>query len=377
MVATLGGLIERDRRNCANELARHLETLCLNPATRFSDTYPRFFNGLRSALVSLMKKRSDGIRASCVTTDIGARVGKAFEFARRTRSMVIVNGDARMGKTFAARTWCEEHLGFARYAQVPSTGDEIGFYRAIAKSLGVSINLNSKAQELRNRIEEVLQTGHLLLCLDEAHYLWPQTNYRDAHPQRINWLMTALINHGVPVVLVVTPQFFRLQQRIEHRTCWTSEQFTGRVGRFIDLPKTLPRSDLVAVARHLLPGIGEDHIRALAGLAASSAKYLAAIDSTVKAAQFFAEDDGRSEPTDEDVARAIAESTIPSDTALTTALQEGRPTDRRSRRAAPAQQGRGGGAAAERPSVRRGMAEVEPRFPTRSEPFRVTDPLVA
>ncbi len=343
-VVTLEWLIERNRRNGADEVPRRLETLCLDPSTRLSDTSPRYFAGLRSALVLMMKKRTTAIRTSSVTTEIGTKIRSAFEFSRRTRSLVIVQGEARMGKTFAARAWCEENLSSARFAQVPSTGDEIGFYRAIAKSLGVSINLNSKAQELRNRIEEVLQTGHLLLCLDEAHYLWPQTNYRDAHPQRINWLMTALTNHGVPVVLVVTPQFFRHQQRIEHRTCWTSEQFTGRVSRFIDLPKSLPRSDLVAVARHCLPGIGEDYIRALAGLAASSAKYLGAIDATVKAARFFAEEDGRTEPSDEDVARAMAESTIPSDNALMTALQEGLPT----------------AAAAVRPPLSRAVAATRP-----------------
>ena len=193
-------------------------------------------------------------RASAVVvTEVSKRVSEAFDYAMQTKTLVVVNGPARIGKTFSGRAWCDRRPGVARYAQVPSTGDDISFFRALARSLGVSINLNSKAQELRTRIEEVLQRGDLLLCLDEAHYLWPQTNYRDALPQRISWLMTALLNYSVPVVALTTPQFFRHLQRVEDGTLWTSQQFTGRVGRFIQLPETVLESDLAAVARHMVP----------------------------------------------------------------------------------------------------------------------------
>src|SRR5262249_44674909 len=149
-------------------------------------------------------------------------------YTLQSRCLTLINGLARTGKTFAARAWCDLHPGRARFAQVPASTDDIGFFRSIARSLGVSINLNSKAQELRNRIEQVLQTGDLLLCLDEAHYLWPHSNYRDALPNRLNWIMTALVNHDVPVCLVTTPQFLADQKRIERKTGWTSEQFVGR-----------------------------------------------------------------------------------------------------------------------------------------------------
>lgn len=94
----------------------------------------------------------------------------------------------------------------------------MGFYRAIARSLGVSINLSSKAQQLRNRVEDVLQRGDLMVIFGEAHYLWPQCNHREALPARINWIMTALVNYGVSAALVTTPQFTRAQQLVEKRT---------------------------------------------------------------------------------------------------------------------------------------------------------------
>ena len=64
----------------------------------------------------------------------------------------------------------------------------MGFFRAIAKELGVSINVTSKAQQLRNRIEDVLQKSKLGIVFDSAHFLWPQSNYRDTTPGRVNWV---------------------------------------------------------------------------------------------------------------------------------------------------------------------------------------------
>ena len=137
--------------------------------------------------------------------------------------------------------------------QIPSTNDDMGFYRAIACSLGVSTNLGFKAQQLRNRVEDVLQRGDLMVIFDEAHYLWPQCNHREALPARINWIMTALVNYGVSVALVTTPQFTRAQQLVEKRTHWASEQFIGRIAHYQKLPDGLNEHDLKAVARSLLP----------------------------------------------------------------------------------------------------------------------------
>ena len=51
--------------------------------------------------------------------------------------------------------------------------------------------------------------------------------------------MTALTNNGVPVALITTPQFMRSQKEIELRTCWTGEQFTGRIFHYQKLSDSL------------------------------------------------------------------------------------------------------------------------------------------
>ena len=160
-----------------------------------------------------------------------------------------------------------------------------------------------------------------MLVMDEAHYLWPQRFFGRSTPCRVNWLMTALVNYGVPVALITTPQFFRSQKEIESRSCWTSEQFTGRLGHVAQLPSVLTKADLESVARALVPTGGEQTIVRLVAYAEASAKYLAGIETVVSRATYLAKKEGRDVVQSSDVRRAILESVIPSDTALAAALQ--------------------------------------------------------
>jgi len=96
---------------------------------------------------------------SMAVTTVGKEVCDALDYANENGRLVLVDGLARIGKTFSAQVWCQQHPGRARYVQVPPTNDDFSFFRAIARSLGVSVNLKSKAQELRCRIEETLQAG--------------------------------------------------------------------------------------------------------------------------------------------------------------------------------------------------------------------------
>ena len=202
-------------------------------------------------------------------------------------------------------------------AAAPSANpSRFSFYRAIAKSLGVSINLNCRAGDLRQRIEDTLEGGHLALVLDEAHYLWPNRIDTRSLPARINWVMTALVNQGTPVAMVTTPQFIRTQKLVEAKTRWTSEQFIGRIGHYQPLPGSLSEKDLFLVAKASLPGGDADSIEMLVRHAQGSAKYLAAIEAATRRARFLAERDGRVEIGRQDVKRAITESVIPSDYAL-------------------------------------------------------------
>lgn len=308
------------RKLAVAELETALAGLCLNPAINLATYAPRYFPALIETLREYQAAAIESRRAGHVVTGLGRQVWDTLDYCRETRCMVLIDGLARTGKTFSARAWCELHPGAARYVQVPSSNDDIAFFRAIARACGVSINQNSKAQQLRDRIEEVLRGGQLAIVFDEAHYLWPQSNYREALPNRVNWIMTALVNQGVPVALVTTPQFMKTQQAVERKSCWTSEQFTGRIGHYAKLPDSLSKDDLAAVAKNLLPEGCAKSIKALVLYANASAKYLAAIDSVVHRARYLAAKANRKTVALADVLSAMQESVIPSDAALAAAL---------------------------------------------------------
>jgi hypothetical protein len=311
--------VARCRTAAAENLERYLCDLCLDPALAVSDGSPWYFPKLVSTLREYQADWIEQRRASVVVTAIGQQVYDALEYARATRRMVLVDGNARIGKTFAVKAWCEQNPGRARYVQVPSTNDELGFFRAIATALGMSCGQSWKAVQLRSRIEDVLQTGQLTIVFDEAHYAFPSSSCRTTIPGRINWMMTALINYGVGVALVTTPQFIKTQKVIEQRTSWTSEQLTGRIGHYEKLADTLSDADLESVAKSLLPTGDARCIKALVLYAKSSAKYLAGIETAVARAKFIASRNQRAQVTFADVKQTI-ENVIPSDRALAEAL---------------------------------------------------------
>ncbi len=317
-------------QHAARGLAKHLEEFCLNPAVKVQDASPWYFPTLIDSLREYQAAFAENGRAGTVVTEIGSQIYDTLDYAWETKCLVLIDGLARIGKSFAAKAWCDQRPGRARYVQVPSTNDDVGFFRAISKAIGVSCGTSWKAVQLRQRIEDTLQTGDLLLVMDEAHYLWPVSDYRHALPGRINWVMTALVNHGVPVALVTTPQFIATQKAVEKRTHWTSEQFTGRIGHYLQLPKSLGEEDLTKVALALLPKGDPKSIEILVRYAQSSAKYLAGIETAVRRARHLAKKAGRDNVERADIKRAIQEAVIPSDNALANALAE--PANHRCRR---------------------------------------------
>ena len=285
----------------ANEIkssAKELNRLCLDPAY-----------APKNLLIAVALNRRKWIAAlpHLVQTEIGERIADALDYTTKFKCLTVIDGPARIGKSFATRVWCESASGLARYIQVPCSSDEISYFRAIATALGVSSSLQLKAAEIRSRIEETITSQDLTIVLDEAHYLWPQNWQRYAMPSRVNWIMTALINRGVGVALITTPQFHSTQKKVEKLTGWNSTQFTGRIGHLERLPQHLKKRDLMAVAKHLLPEGDEVAWRVLAAYAAVNGYNLATIDANVKRARWFAEKDGRAKVSRADVRRVVME----------------------------------------------------------------------
>jgi hypothetical protein len=313
---------------CRSEASRglpdYLRDICLNPSSIIGHGEPWYMPDLRACLVDYLEQQAKSVASALVMTDTTRRIWDALEYARAGGCMVLVDGLSRIGKTWSAKTWCDARPGRARYVQVPSTSDDLTFFRSIAKALGVGSGLSMKGLQMRERVEQTLQLSKIMLVLDEAHYLWPQNNRREALPGRLNWIMTALVNHGVPVGLVTTPQFSAQQRVVETKTGWASEQFTGRMAHYEKLPDTLSEAELMAVARCHLPEGDRDMLEAVVGFARSSAKYLSGIEHAVKRARFLATKNGRKTVCASDLLEAIEGSSLPSLVAVKASAPERR-----------------------------------------------------
>ena len=312
-------------------LERELARLCLDPATSLS-VGPWYFYDLINCLREYQNQWQQA-KAQGHVTSLGKIVCDELDFTLETRSLSLLEGGARMGKSFAAKGWCEQHPGQARFVEVSSGNDEASFFRDIARSLGLGNFLNYKVVQIRERVESVLLTGDILLVLDEAQRLWPERRVRDGFPSRVVWVMT-MVNKGVPICMISTPQFITAQNAFE-RSGWNSAQLTGRISNYRQLPAELDATDLMAVGRVALPHASNDVLKVLAIYARCSARYLAAVDSISKRAQYIARRQGRDQCTAEDVQMAMKESVIPSDNRLLTTLEQANKASGRRRQVMP------------------------------------------
>ena len=245
---------------------------------------------------------------SVAQTTVGRRIADALNFTRQAHCLTLIDGPARIGKSFSAEDYCQRSAGLIRFIAVPCSSDDISFFRAIAKALGVSSSLKLKSAELRLRIEETLANGDLALIFDEGHYCFPQNWQRYAMPSRVNWIMTALANSKIAAAIITTPQFFTAQKKTEELTGWNGSQFDGRIAHIERLPEVLPIQDLLAVARSIFPE-GDSHAwQQLAGYADLNAQTkLAGMRALAQRARWLAGQQGRAEATPADLRSALRE----------------------------------------------------------------------
>jgi hypothetical protein len=330
---------ERCQIAAEENLEKELAQICLDPKYNLKTGSPWYFPRLIETLHEYQGDFVKSKSASVVVTGFGAKVHDALDYTFYSRGLTLIEGNPRLGKSFAARSWCRLHPGQARFVEVPPSNDEASFFRALARGLGIGNFLQYKVTEIRERVQSVLFTGDILLALDEGHRLWPNREVRYGAPSRINWVMS-LANEtddhpAVPVAIISTPQFIELQKAAKEKGLWNSAQLTGRIAHFESLPTDLDPSDLMAVAKAVLPEADSKVLRALAVYARSSERYLAAIDAIAKRARFIAMRDGRTDATTDDVRKAMQESVIPADAKLLRALETGR-NSKRGRLSVPA-----------------------------------------
>ncbi len=223
-----------------------------------------------------------------VDTEITRKMFEELDYALEQRMFVLIEGREGIGKSEAAVDWCERHPGQAVYIRLECGSDETTLYRAIARRIGTACSYGRTAVDMRVRIQDALQPGHLMLVIDEAHFLWPQSDRSDrTAPKRVDWLRTALVDFGVPVALISTPQYFTRACDRFRKTGWNSLQIQRRLARTVSLPDDLSEADVLAVARRSFPRVAESLLKRVAALAFGTVGYLTTVEHLRRRVDFF------------------------------------------------------------------------------------------
>jgi hypothetical protein len=286
--------------------ADQLKQLLVDPAT---SPVAGLWNmpGLFPALVEIRTREAEQAASGIVETDVTRKVADALDFAHQQRAFVIIEGREGIGKTEAAVNWCARHPGQAVYIKLPSGDDEMTFFRAISKAIGTAYSRGFKPVQMRARIEDALQAGHLTVVVDESHFLWPQSfRTQRASPKRVDWLRTAIIDSGVPVALVCTPQHFENQCERFRKAGWNSNQIQRRVTHTLSLPENLGKADILLVTQKYFPDVDRVTLKRIAGVALGTIGYLGTIRDLRKRVDFFLSQGGAATNAD-CIARALAE----------------------------------------------------------------------
>lgn len=289
-----------------NHLSKHLAEFCLNPAF-----HPENFPGGKKTLEALLEYQdrfSHLVGRPVAETSITQRIFEALDYSLISRGITLITGSYRSGKSYSAQAWAMSHAGRIRYVSLSSAPDDTAFYRDICRSLGVAGALSYKTPQLRDRITETLRSQQLALILDEADYLFSQTDRPKGPPERINWLMTSVVNQGVPVALVASKNFNRALSLLERTShAWGSEQFRGRLRLTVDLPETLEQEDLMKIAQSLLPETdGATRLLAV-GASMRSKGGLGNLETICTRALHLCTKEGNDVPSFENVEQAVTE----------------------------------------------------------------------
>ncbi|HEY5552408.1 MAG TPA: ATP-binding protein [Opitutaceae bacterium] len=273
--------VEAFKEECAlsgSELSTVLQRAMLDPGAESLRVGLWNFPSLWNALLARREREVSAARGAIIETDIAGKVFEELDFALETRSFVLIEGREGIGKSEAAKNWAARHPGRAIYVRLESGSDEASLFRSIARAVGTASAYNRKASEIRGRVQDTLQPAQLMLVLDEAHFLWPQSARPSrAAPKRVDWVRTALVDFGVPVALLSTPQYFSNACEKFRAIGWNANQIQRRLAPPVALPETPSQASVLAVTRHYFPKASQREIKLVAGAALTSIGFLTTI----------------------------------------------------------------------------------------------------
>lgn len=255
-------------RSDARVLPRQLAELCLDPNAAIRGWRAECIaGGLAELIQEFMEREAAQVQEQFAQTSITRLVWGELDRCLDSRRAVLIIGETGIGKSEACRAWCRQHEGQVLHVTLTPVCNRTTFFQAFARALGIAAVLTRTASKLELRVREVLQESGLMVVIEEFHYAFPRCKRPTAPPDLPDWIYSALIDHGVPVALVATPQINRLLRSAEDATGWNGRQWGRRVRRCVKLPEQPTRDDLVLVAGRLLPEASAAMLKTVVGFA--------------------------------------------------------------------------------------------------------------
>jgi hypothetical protein len=236
-----------------------------------------YFRDIVGALFEYKSRCETNAREKFHLTAIGKKIWETLDYALASRGMVVLDGLEGRGKTQAVKAWYDLHVGQARFVSLKGIANKTTAFREIAKALGIASSYTRTAPEMQARIEDVLKRSKLLLVIDEAHFLFNQSQRMYSRPELVDWIDTAICNQGVGIALVTTPQFIVCMTRAADQVEWNYRQFRRRVKRWEKLPATNTEADIRAVAKSVFKKADAGMISQITGYALLSKRDLSAV----------------------------------------------------------------------------------------------------
>ncbi len=287
-------------------LPAYLESVCVDKETMLSGAY--YCPGLVKMLFGYMADHATAVRGTIADTEVSRRIFRELEFAWSQNVPVPIIGESRIGKTSPASAWCAMKPGCARLVTVPESNRIRDFIEAHAEAFGIEHSPATSTASLTAKVKYVHQHSGLMVVYDEAAFLVPVNYTRSTPPTRINYVRCQVIDKDLPCAFFATPQSYR--QTLEQYSRVTARKMTewlGRLAPAVILPPDLDKDDMMAIARIHFPDLPQPYLKLIIARAMQSEGYIKNLEFAAKRALFNARQDGRLQPSIEDVELAIKE----------------------------------------------------------------------
>jgi DNA transposition AAA+ family ATPase len=169
----------------------------------------------------------------------------ALSYALANNSITLIIGESRSGKTTCSYVWKgRNNHGRSVFVTAPAYGGTKALLRAIAKAVGVNVNLN--VPQMLEAIYRAFNKNRILI-IDEAHRLLPGD--RRTNPVNLEIVRDIHDLTGCAVAFIATERFNMELRKSEYQF----EQVLGRIGMPVRIPKKIKEEDVLPIVRQYIP----------------------------------------------------------------------------------------------------------------------------